>query len=889
MHRTMTVAAVVVLIAAACSSAGDDAGGSVVDAVSDPVATFCTDWETFDALTNSDDDPTEQLVREVVDLQDEMEAIVPDGLESQWASILEWNRTFIEYFEATGYGQPSDEVIFDLLGGEEAAVVAGQDREDAYVTIQGWARHNCPGSNDATLCDLWPVYDEFLESDPEPTEELVAQLLEMQDEIDGVLPLELTTFWAGIVDWNQAFIDVFEQVGYGPVTDETFLLAFGGDEAVAGAAGEAMETGLDSIRSWTASNCTDGSEHASTFCTEWAEFAALTANEDAMTSDSYDEALAVIDRVGSEVPAEVSDDWDAVVESARGFYDVLVSVNFEPDRITDELLEQGFGSVEAAIATEEAADAGRATIEEWSLTGCGDFCSRWPEFRQALDETGTHDLGWVVDMGDETGRERLAEHLRLFEIGNRMVPDEIHEPWDLAVAARRDWIAWWEEFDFNGDELHGMESRNDASATRDLAVEMMRDADYLVDDRHADLSLSEALVRTIAAWQNGVDQAPDWLLTSNDLGDHERAEIAAWLDGSGGPPEWLLNYWRMGPTERVGYQITSALDGWTNDNCEAVTGQPGTVKVLFPKVEGAAGDTLVLALMPEGATIGDLTDPSRVLAGTCSEIASDPWGVWRGEDGRQERWASEEFRAERWEGGGWCDYRREEEPARVDAGTYTMLAAVIEGRPDRELLGTPSACLAFDVRVERDTVIDVPTLPSCDVALGGTDDPWRNPAPVDPTTPGAGTLQIVFPDLDSVGQSGEVIVVVLPAGTTLNDVGREQVWPVGATQTWLPDPGARAERGPSAMTVPVAELPAGGSPRALDPNWLAENPPADRLPLVTLAPGAYDVHVQIRLHDPPEADYSESSQNDRCGSFEVTIAGDTVVDLPELGECPRVV
>ena len=109
MHRAMTMVAVVMLATAACSSAGDDAGDRAVGAVSDPVATFCTDWQRFDALTNSDDDPTPALVQEVLDLQDEIGVALPEGFEVEWASILDWNTTFIEWFQTTGYEQPSDE------------------------------------------------------------------------------------------------------------------------------------------------------------------------------------------------------------------------------------------------------------------------------------------------------------------------------------------------------------------------------------------------------------------------------------------------------------------------------------------------------------------------------------------------------------------------------------------------------------------------------------------------------------------------------------------------------------------------------------------------------------------------------------------------------------
>ena len=282
------------------------------------------------------------------------------------------------------------------------------------------------------------------------------------------------TAWQGIVDWNQAFIDVFEQVGYGPVTDEMYLRAFGGDEEAAGAAGEALEAGFATIRTWTDQNCQDADDDNIAFCSALSEFTALTSEEDSLTQEKYEEALAVIDRVGTDVPVAVRGDWNAVVESAQRFYDVLVSVGFRPDRIDDDLLEQAFGSVEEAVAIEEAGDAGQAALEEWSLTGCGDFCSRWPDLRRALDETGA-ELWWVRDEGEEYGETRMAEHLRAFEIGSQLVPDEIREPWDLAVAARRDWIEWWESFDYDGEQW-------DSPETRQRGLEIMREATYLTAD-----------------------------------------------------------------------------------------------------------------------------------------------------------------------------------------------------------------------------------------------------------------------------------------------------------------------------------------------------------------------------------------------------------------------
>ena len=161
MRRSVSSAALIVLIAAACSRG--DAGAPPVAADIDPVATFCTDWQRFATLTNSDRDPTPVLVREVVELQDEMGAIVPQDLDAEWASILEWNAAYIDYFETAGYDDLSDDVAVDLFGGEAAAGRAFQARADGYEGVGAWARQNCADTGDDAFCQLWPAYDEFME------------------------------------------------------------------------------------------------------------------------------------------------------------------------------------------------------------------------------------------------------------------------------------------------------------------------------------------------------------------------------------------------------------------------------------------------------------------------------------------------------------------------------------------------------------------------------------------------------------------------------------------------------------------------------------------------------------------------------------------------------
>ena len=166
-------------------------------------------------------------------------------------------------------------------------------------------------------------------------------------------------------------------------------------------------------------------------------------------------------------------------------------------------------------------------------------------------------------------------------------------------------------------------------------------------------------------------------------------------------------------------------------------------------------------------------------------------------------------------------------------------------------------------------------------------EPWRTPAPVDPTTPGAGTLRVsmpsmVMPDDMPSEHGGELTIVVLPAGTTLNDVGREQVWPSGGFHTGLEprsdQPHIKELLSLGAVALPIMTVPPTVELGWLDTWWLAEAP-VEQLPLTLLAPGDYDVYLQLTTH-------AEEGEDHRCGRTTVTIDGDLVVDSPDLGECP---
>ena len=705
----------------------------------------------------------------------------------------------------------------------------------------------------ARLCVLWPELAALMDSDVEPSDELIDDVLERQQGIEEVLPGELSAAWADIVRWNMAFVEWFAAAGYEELTEDVVVAALGGQEA-ADEAVTALEAGYDSMEEWNDRNCASSEGNAEPFCAAWTDISALLAqvDQEEPTQDSIDELFAAYDEAGAAVPAEIREQWEALLAFAVPFRDALVSVEYDTGRLSDEILTQAFGSASSVATMEQAADAARVAIDEWSITGCGDFCARWGETSGAVDQLGAHhDLGWVRDMGEE-GRSQYDEMQARVALAGRLVPDELTTDWAQLEAALADWNAFWAALDFDRGRVDSPEG----------------------DARAAELAEASARFEELAV-ERHVGHPGD------------RDNFLADLRSS--PDSTIRDFW----TDVVPWGITSArdrIDDWVDANCEATGGRPGSVSVRMPAVEGAAGSTLLLGIGPPGSSVEDLADPAALLAGDCHPVGSDPWGYWieRDEEGREHvaYQESEGFRAERW-GDGLCDFRWEEGPAQLEAGRYTLVAALVEGgTTGRSIAAEPMACLTLDVRVDGETLVPLPDLPPCEADLSALvvdPDPWRTPAPVDPNR--AGSVRMTMPALvlpeDIKGEGGELAAVVLPAGTTLNEVGRQQVWPSGGVMVWLPgadEPHGREIRALGPVQVPIMAVPANGAFSGLDPGWLAEAP-HERLPLSLLAPGDYDLRVRVTGH-------SHEGEDHRCGFSTVRIDGDTVVDMPELGECP---
>ena len=703
------------------------------------------------------------------------------------------------------------------------------------------------------FCIRWDEFAALMESDVEPTDELVDELLERQREIEEVLPDELSSAWTDIVGWNSAFVEYFSVAGYQEVTDEVLITVFG-DEQAAEEAVDAIGAAFSTMHAWSARSCPIGEGDAVAFCASWTEISALLErlDQEQPTKELVDELFAAYSEAGPNVPAEIRDQWDALLAFAVPYRDVLETVEFDVNRVSDDLLAEAFGGLDAAEALEQAADVAEEAINVWSLEGCGGFCGRWGETREAI-EALSQDLDWVLDMGEE-GPRRLRTMQARLDRADQLLPEELRAEWDVMTVVLVDWFGWWESFDFERSRVDGPEGRA-------AAVELALGAAYF----------------------------PDLAVENIDgpVGDRDdfMADILT-------RPDDVYNTWRAA-VPNVLLARADRWDEWVDANCGLEGSRPGRLKVTWPTIEGAPGSTIVLAVMAPGATVEDLGNVDARHAGFCGSVDRDPWGYEVDGEGNRHPQVSEWFFAEppEWDPeGNLCDFAWEYGPATLDGGPHTLLAALVPGGVQgRVLPAAATACLAFDIRIDGDTTLDLPSLRPCAADLSELvidPEPWRTPEPVDPATPGAGTLRVevpslVLPEGIEAEWDGELTIIVLPAGTTLNEVGREQLWPSGGFRTSLPvsgNPYAQelARLGPVAL--PIIAVPPTGFFGWFDPRWIAEAP-ADQLPLTLLARGDYDVHAQISVHSPEHEDR-------RCGRTTVSIDGDLVVDMPELGECP---
>jgi len=558
-----------------------------------------------------------------------------------------------------------------------------------------------------------------------------------------------------------------------------------------------------------------GSSNPDAFCSSWDEARSALLGETVEKSgdggqsfdDALEQQLEIIDSTDALVPPEIRAEWDAAADFRRAVTDLLFTV--DPDRVRPIHLELAFGDADPE-SLEANAMAAVAAIDEWTVTGCGDFCDRWPEIEQAV-LVDDQDL----DPGLGEPSERNQADMRLLTAIDPLVPEELRSAWDDALASR-------------------------SVLTDALAVN---------------------------------PEAPWWYFEDRGINFDEYLDELA--------------------------RLVEPISAWALANCDAAATRsdaPGTLTVRLQLTDDSLGKTAFIAVVEPGAPITGLDSNAGVLGGVCQPIFEPP------SQGQIETPIFEP------EGSSWlCNLGAQGggEGVRLDAGTYDVVVSTVTGLTDGNLsrfIPPPDRCVRFPVVIGGDTDVDAPPLEPCELGpiAGDPADAAALRAPVvDPGEPGAGTLTVILsdaisptsrPDVDVSSQeaSGSFLAIALPSGTTLDEVGRHEVWPSGAvcidsvTAEFAATRGAEDEdQAMRARSVPLLVLPPTGVPPPCLPPWATDSDGrlghGAYVP-VTLAQGVYDLYLEANPE--PLGAIGLNSDGRRCFRQEVEIDGDVEIAVP---------
>ncbi len=525
-----------------------------------------------------------------------------------------------------------------------------------------------------------------------------------------------------------------------------------------------------------------GTSNSDAFCSRWDEARSALLDEQVQNRDeglqSFDDAaerqLEIIDSTDALVPPEIRAEWDAAADFRRAVTELLFTV--DPERVRPIHLELAFGDADPETLEADAMEA-VATIDEWTITGCGDFCDRWPAIEPAI----RIDQQYFFSQGPEELAERDRTDMRLLASIDPIVPDEVRTAWDEMLVSRS--------------------------------------------------IVSDALeANPEQPWQYFEGRDVERGRVSRGTGTSDRADR------------------HLGRGELRHPTTRSA---------------PGTLTVRLQLTDDSLGSTVVVAVVEPGSPITSLESNAGLLGGNCLPIYEPP-SEFQLEVPMIEPRGTTQL----------CDFRGEgrAEVVQFDAGTYDVVILTVTGLSTGDLnrfIPPPERCVRFPVVIGGDTDVDAPTLEPCElgpIAGDPTDAATLRAPVVDPTEPGAGTLTVILPDAISPtirpdvdvaapDAGGSFVAIALPSGTTLDEVGRREVWPSGAvcivsiTAEFAATRGADDEdEAMRARSVPLLMLPPTGFPPVCLQAWASASD--DRFARggvyepVTLARGLYDLYLE---------------------------------------------
>ncbi len=579
------------------------------------------------------------------------------------------------------------------------------------------------------------------------------------------------------------------------------------------------------------------------FCRAWPEARRTVVNvlegedqrfQDGRSAAAVDETMRGYDRT---VPSEVRADWNRLYDTYNRTSDLVFSAGYAGHDIRDEHATMMFGPGGMESAMTDVTSAIEA-IDEWSVLGCGDFCSRWLELREAVLLEPDH---WLFQgHHDDEYRERMMEREEAaIHAGTVLVPPGPDEAWEMAAALKSRFL------DIGMQHGRGAFQGEDGMQR---FVELMGMGDDVVYGE------SQAAVEEIEAW------------------------VAASCD-------------------------PASLTG----------GAPGSLSVRIRPRDDLVGRTILLALLPVGTDFGSVTDASDYLGALCSEVYQAPElfdrelagasrDSGRAEDEILDEWlGGEPLRPMRDVGeyheGSICtlvlhDWDGQGQSALVlPGGAYELFAGTFVGDPGSYDLyfAAPERCAQVTVNVDGDTAVDLPELDDCDLnPIGTAEEIARRPS--SPPT-GDSHLWLELPGIvHREGSPGDFTAVLVPSGTTLGEIGRGNAWPSGGVRMGYPhiegdDDPRRLRRAGENGLVPILPYGMGGGVVNAQPQIDWDGPWDGFFPEPAgLDRGTYDLRIVGEWGE--EGCDDDSCGRGYCGFVVVEVDGDTIVPLPEWGECP---
>ena len=551
------------------------------------------------------------------------------------------------------------------------------------------------------------------------------------------------------------------------------------------------------------------------------------------------------------------------------------------------------------------------------------FCALWPDARTSLLETVNGDGSFAL-LGDEWGllAELMPSRDAALADADAAAPVAVRAEWNVAYGAYTATSDLLYTTGYTNAVLrpahfamaYGEAGYDRTVAATEAAVAAIDDwaieacGDFCVRwpefefvlryEQHFDWGIWEQnLDRYELALAAGDRLVPDDVRAEWDVAvDIQRRRMAMFVESDlrlDVDEATALARWGVLPWDEAKEMSDAALDtvaAWSDAHCEAAVvtiGAPGTVSVRYPPDPELIGYILTAVVLPAGVDFGEVRSVEDYLAVSCSDVGGIPPDA-RPEDMPTETLSPIEGQGE-YLAANLCNLVQREERAVIPGGAHELFVGAFRGGPGAYGLyfAAPDLCIQIPIGVNGPTVVDVPSLESCTLdPVGSPDEVARR------TTPPAdadGSLRIDVPTL--VGRSGyefcSLHAYLLPAGTTLNAIGRGDAWPAGTVNIhrspWEEGSGEERRLADRPGAVPLLAMsPSGTGEVTLFPMIHPGFEWDDGLPdPVPVANGSYDLWFYEWC-----AEEGAESEDYWCAKVPVDVFGDTTVPLPELGECP---